>query len=346
MKHGFKMMSRKTAKVFLVLGVVLVSLSCNFPYQSMIAALKQSGEGSNKLSSEMLKAHTCPTYTSPVEVTYTDPAVPTPLFQNRPAADGVVNWVVLGSDYRPDAGFRTDTMMLVSINTQKHTVSVVSFPRDLYITIPGWTTQRINTAMAHGGFSMLQDTFAYNFGVCPSGFVMTNFDGFKNIIDSLGGVDVNVEKDLSDHCDLPKGASLENGSGWCSVSAGVQHMDGDSALWYARSRYSSSDFERLNRAQEVTLAIFKKIASDPTSINLPDLFAKYKDSVQTNLTTKDVLSLLPLAAQMSADPSQIHRFAIVPPLVHGFITTDGGDVQLPDFAAIGPVLDQAIPVGN
>lgn len=347
MKGKSKVISSKMIPYFLILGIALLSMACNFPYAQMMAALKEkSGQDSGTLSSDMLTAHACPNYTEPVQVEYADPAVPTPLFQNRPAADGVVNWLVLGSDFRPDAGFRTDTIILVSIDTKNRSVSVVSFPRDLYLTIPGWTTQRINTAMAHGGFSMLQDTLAYNFGVCPSGFVMTNFDGFKEIIDSLGGVDVNVQNGLSDNCDLPKDASLANGTSWCSVAPGVNHMDGASALWYVRSRYSTSDFDRLTRAQEVALAIFQKIASDPSSVNLPDLFAKYKDSIQTNLTTKDVLPMLSLMADMAADPSQIKRYAITPPLVHGFITAGGGDVQVPDFTAIGQVLDQAISTGK
>lgn len=81
--------------------------------------------------------------------------------------EGVVNIMVLGSDYRESSGYRTDVMMLVSVNTIKQTVSVVSFPRDLYVPIPGWVTQRLNTAMPHGGFQMLADTLDSNFGIRP-----------------------------------------------------------------------------------------------------------------------------------------------------------------------------------
>jgi LCP family protein required for cell wall assembly len=336
---------RKLALAQLITGITLLSLllsSCNFPFKQVINAVSKGSQGTEKLDSNLLTAHPCQTYTAPISVANQDSAVPTPLFQNRALPDGVINWLVLGSDYRPDAGFRTDTIMLVSIHTKQNTVSVVSFPRDLYINIPGWTTQRINTAMQHGGFSMLQDTFAYNFGVCPSGFVMTNFEGFKSIIDGLGGVDVSVAKALSDSCDLPNNADLGSSYGYCNLSAGVHHMDGATALWYVRSRHSTSDFERLRRAQEVIAAVFTKITSNPANLNLADLFSRYKDSVQTNLTAGDVLPLLPLGLKMSADPSQVQRYTIIPPMVKGFITSGGGDVQLPDYAAIGKVLDQAV----
>jgi LCP family protein required for cell wall assembly len=336
---------RKHAWGSIITGVALLSLllsSCNFPFKQVINAVSNGNQGSAKLDSALLTAHACPTYTAPISVQNADPAVPTPLFQNRATPDGVINWLVLGSDYRPDAGFRTDTIMLVSIHTKTNTVSVVSFPRDLYINIPGWTTQRINTAMQHGGFSMLQDTFAYNFGVCPSGFLMTNFEGFKSIVDGLGGVDVNVEKALSDNCDLPSSSGVTVGGGWCSVTPGVHPMDGATALWFVRSRHSTSDFERLTRAQEVIAAVFTKIASNPSNIDLNGLFARYKDSVQTNLTAGDILPLLPLAIKTEADPSQVQRFTLAPPMVKGFITSGGGDVQLPDYAAIGSVLDKAV----
>ncbi len=92
---------------------------------------------------------------------------PTEIPINQQDAEGTVNILVIGSDYRPSSGYRTDVMMLVSIHTDEGTVSVVSFPRDLYVTIPGWMDQRINTAFPHGGFSLLAETLSYNFGVKP-----------------------------------------------------------------------------------------------------------------------------------------------------------------------------------
>jgi anionic cell wall polymer biosynthesis LytR-Cps2A-Psr (LCP) family protein len=113
-----------------------------------------------------------------------------------------VNLLLLGSDQRPyEGGFRTDTIILVSLDPSKGKANLVSFPRDLYVLIPGWTQQRINTAMGYGGFPLLANTLEYNFGVRPTYYVMVNFFAFEQTIDSLGGIDVNVAEALSDHRD-------------------------------------------------------------------------------------------------------------------------------------------------
>jgi LCP family protein required for cell wall assembly len=265
------------------------------------------------------------------------PGVPTPVMPSQAMPAGQVNWLVLGSDFRPQAGYRTDVIMLVSMNPNKGSVSVVSFPRDLYLNIPGWTMQRINTAMAHGGFKMLQDTFETNLGIRPEHYVMTNFSNFKSIVDSLGGADVQVEKNFSDHCDLPQAVKT-----YCNVTPGTVHMDGATALWYVRARYSTTDFDRERRAQEVVRAIFAKAISLKGLERLPELFSQYQKSVETDLTLTDLLPLLPLGQKVAADPGLVKGFRVIPPAVHGYITPGGADVQIPDFAAIQKILDQAI----
>ena len=263
--------------------------------------------------------------------------VPPPVRITDPMPDGMVNLMVLGSDYRPGAGYRTDVIMLFSINTKKGTVSVTSFPRDLYVEIPGWMIQRINTAQAHGGFNMLQETMQFNFGVKPQYYIMTNFQGFTGIIDSLGGIDVNIGQALYDTCDLPWSSY-----GWCSVAAGTLHMDGATALWYVRSRHSSSDFDRTRRAQEVMLALFKKTMNLDAIQHFPDLYNSYLSSVETNMDLKTMLSLLPVATQVLADNSRIHQYRVGPDAAVGYITNEGANVLLPNYEAIKQILTQAI----
>ena len=163
--------------------------------------------------------------------------------------------------------------MLVSINTKNGTVSEISIPRDLYVIIPGWTTNRINTALPHGGFEMMADTFAYNFGVRPDYYIMTNFQGFVGLVDSLGGISVNVGKYLSDDCNLP-----QKSKGTCTVKPGIVKMNGQTALWYVRSRYSTSDYDRLRRAQEVLLALFTKMISLDALKKVPELYTQFNNS--------------------------------------------------------------------
>lgn len=265
------------------------------------------------------------------------PGVATPLPDNQKVPEGTINWMVLGNDYRPGGGYRTDIMMLVSINTKKGTVNVVSFPRDLYVTIPGWMTQRMNTAFPHGGFSMLADTMEANFGVRPTHYIMTNFQGFVGIINSLGGVNVNVGRSLSDSCDLP-----QSRGGYCSVSPGVVTMDGATALWYVRSRHTSNDLDRNRRQQEVMYAIFSKLMSLDAMTRLPELYNSYKSSVETDLSVGDLLPMLPVASQVIGDSSRIQRFTFGSAEVTNYITDGGAMVLLPNYDAIKKIINQAV----
>jgi LCP family protein required for cell wall assembly len=251
--------------------------------------------------------------------------------------EGVVNIMVLGSDYRESSGYRTDVMMLVSVNTIKQTVSVVSFPRDLYVPIPGWVTQRLNTAMPHGGFQMLADTLDSNFGIRPDYYIMTDFNGFKSIVDGLGGVQVYAGSRLVDRCDLPIGEG-----GMCTIEPGLMNMDGDTALWYVRSRHSSSDLDRLRREQEVMTGIFTKLMSAGAAANLPSLYNRYKGAVRTSLTVQAMTPLLPTALAVFADRKQIHRYTMTVKEAKPYVTSTGAQVLLPDYDAISALLDEAI----
>ncbi len=248
-------------------------------------------------------------------------------------SEGRVNLLLLGSDQRPyEGGFRTDTIMLVSLDPSQGTASLVSFPRDLYVTIPGWTEQRINTAMGYGGFPLLAATLEYNFGVRPTHYVMVNFWAFVQTIDSLGGIDVYAAQTLSDHRDR---------YGYYTVPAGLNHMDGETALWYARSRYSTSDFARTRRQQEVVMALFERMLSLNGIEKAPELYDIYAQNVTTDLSWQDITSLLPLAAQLS-DTSRIQHYYIGPAQVTSWITPGGAQVLLPNHGAIQAVLWQAL----
>ncbi|MEJ2265603.1 MAG: LCP family protein [Anaerolineales bacterium] len=250
-----------------------------------------------------------------------------------PQPEGQVNILLLGSDQRlGDYGFRTDTILLLTLNPHDGTANLTSFPRDLYVYIPGWTTQRINTAQAHGGFDTTVMTFQYNFGVRPDYFIMINLWSFVEVIDSLGGVDVEVAVPLGDHRD---------GRGYFRVPAGTYHMDGETALWYVRSRYTSNDFDRTRRQQEVIEATYRKLLSLDGIKRAPKLFKTYSDSVTTNMTFGDVAPLLPMAAYLT-DSSRVNRYYIGPGEVTGWITPGGAQVLLPNREAILSIMRQAL----
>lgn len=340
----------------LALLLILVSVACSLPVYAgqpteapqpqAVSALYVTAGADATLTPTPFQP-VGPTSTATVTITPTPtetqapsgleiPGLPTPVRIAQKLPDGQINLMVMGNDYRPNSGFRTDVMMLVSINTGKGTVSVVSFPRDLYVTIPGWETNRINTAFPHG-FNALADTIEYNFGVRPTYYIMTNFQGFISIVNSLGGINVAVGQHLSDSCDLPQEVN-----GYCSVNPGSVSMDGATALWYVRSRHSSSDFDRLRRAQEVLYALFSKLMSLDAVGRLPELYSAYKSSVETNMSVEAMAPLLPVASQVIGDSSRIHRYSIGPGQVSNYITSGGAMVLLPNYSAISSIIAEAI----
>lgn len=250
-----------------------------------------------------------------------------------PQPEGQINIVLLGSDQRNGPDFRTDTIILVTIHPEKEYINLTSIPRDLYVYIPGWTMQRINTAMGHGGFQDLADTLEYNLGVRPDHYVMINFRGFKNVVDSLGGIDVQVGKPLTDWL---------TGYGYYTVNTGTVHMNGDLALWYVRSRKTSSDIDRLRRAQEVILAIGQKLLQKGLLSNAEMLYQQYSKNVQTDMTLSDIAPLVPIAAARLQDRN-INRYSINYQSVRNWVEPyTGAMVLLPNPQAIRAIMEQAL----
>ena len=250
-----------------------------------------------------------------------------------PQPSGQINILLLGSDQRPyEGGLRTDTIMLLTLNPAAGTANLTSFPRDLYVYIPGWTVQRINTAFGYGGFQMLATTMEYNFGVRPDYYALVNLWSFVEVIDSLDGIDVQIGQDLCDHRD---------DYGTYCVQAGTQHMHGETTLWYVRSRYTTNDLDRNRRQQEVTLALFARLLSLNGLSRVAELYDIYQDNVTTDMSFKQMTDLLPLAAQLT-DFSRIHHYYIGFEHVIPWVNYSGAQVLLPVREAVLQVMRQAL----
>lgn len=254
-----------------------------------------------------------PTIWPPSEIPPPAPFIPQPSSQT--------NILLLGDDQQPGtSGYRTDSIMLLILKPDQKNASLISFPRDLYVYIPGWTMNRINVILARGGFDLMQDTFAYNFGIRPEYYIRINVWAFGDIIDSLGGVDVNVAVPMTD--EVP-------GEGYHTVQAGLVHMDGATAEWYTRARYATSDFDRTRRHQEVLQALFLKMLSLDALQNIPELYNTYQDNVTTNLTLENITHWLPLATQLT-DTSKVKQYLITHDDVSDWtVPTSGAMVLLP-----------------
>jgi polyisoprenyl-teichoic acid--peptidoglycan teichoic acid transferase len=266
-----------------------------------------------------------------------DPVAQAEKIAGKTRAKGRTDIILLGSDLREESGaYRTDVIMLVSVDLETNQVSVVSFPRDLFIDVPGRDPMKINTIMGAGGFKSLRAAFEKNFDIKPRYYVMTNFQGIVNIVDSLDGIDVDVAETMTDRCDLPQAVN-----GDCTVEPGSVQMDGLTALWYTRARESTSDYDRLRRAQEVGYAIFKKMISADAIGRLPELFSAYGDSVETNMRINDAIPLLPSAARAYKDHSLIQTAAIGENEATPTFSWDGMWILLPDLDAVKSVLREA-----
>jgi LCP family protein required for cell wall assembly len=231
-----------------------------------------------------------------------------------------VNILLLGSDQRPnDGGFRTDTIQLLTINPSAGTVKLTAFPRDLYVYIPGYTVQRINTAFGWGGFDALADTMEYNFGVKPEYYVLINLWSFVEVIESIGGITVDIGRDLCDHRD---------DFGQYCVSQGTMWMGGETALWYVRSRYSTSDLDRGRRQQEILEAVFNKLISLNGLSRAPDIYDIYTQNVTTNLSFDVLSSFIPIAAHL-ANTQEIGNYSIGAGQLYNWINYSGAMVLVP-----------------
>jgi LCP family protein required for cell wall assembly len=262
---------------------------------------------------------------TPTEVIYT--STPTPWWSSG-IPDYIVNIMVLGNDWRPSSGYRTDVMMLLSINKNTKTVNAISFPRDLYVQIPGRGSERLNVAQAVGGFELFADTMELNFKVRPDYYIMTNFSGFVSIIDSLGGIDIYSANGLYDSCDLPQAVN-----GKCNVNPGPVHMNGPTALWYARSRYTSNDYARNRRQQEIMKGLLDRMLSFDIITKAPDLYQQFQSSVNMNLDLGTIMSLLPVALAVR-DSGNITRYYIDNNYGWETYTPSGAWVLMPDMPAI------------
>ncbi len=261
-----------------------------------------------------------------------------------------INFLLIGSDKRSGSSFRTDTMVVAILRPNEGQVSLISIPRDLWVSIPGWQNQRINTAYQHGisnnypggGPGLLEDTIQYNLGIRIDHTAMVDFDGFRQIVDTLGGVDIPVSCAYTDWRLIDPSYNPENENNWFlyTVEPGVIHMDGDLALWYARSRQKSSDFDRGRRQQEVLRSIFTQALQADTLKRIPELYNDFKDSVETDLGLGDILQLSLYAPKMTN--ADIRSYYLRPPYVSSWITDGGAYVLSPDQNLLGQLLTEAL----
>lgn len=251
-----------------------------------------------------------------------------------------INIVLLGTDQRPgQSNWRTDTLILLTINQQEKTVGMLTIPRDLYVNIPAVGKQRINTADFYGyyyhypggGPNLIKTTIEQNLGVRVHYFVRGGFEAFRQAIDILDGIQVDVD------CPLYEQDFYDDfGHATLNFQPGLQTMDGVTALRYARSRYTTNDYDRGRRQRKVILAMWDKA----TSLNLlpkwPELYQEMSSSIATDLGPTEMAALAYIGTQLKMDKIKsraIDNRATIP-----YITPEGAQVLLPNAEKIHALL--------
>lgn len=260
-----------------------------------------------------------------------------------PREYNLVNIILLGTDEGlHDTGYAlTDTMIIVSINRDTGSVNMLHLPRDLYVYIPttNGMMQRLNVAYGvgesigwtGGGFGLLRQTILYNFGINVHYYAKVDFDGFREIVDLLGGVNIAVDCAYEDYpligTELPDGVRRSTEDGLRVLDVGYYEMNGAQALWYARTRRTSSDFDRGRRQQQLLRAIWHKARQSVNLTNAADLWSRGIEVVETDIALNDLINfgLLPLA--LNLDFSRLESFSIIPTYHTYSLTVDGANVQ-------------------
>lgn len=237
--------------------------------------------------------------------------------------EGIINIMLIGEDRRPGQGRqRSDSMILCSFNTKTNTITMISFLRDTYIPqIPGFKAEKLNAAYAKGGVNMLDQTLAAYFGVHVDANIAVQFDGFKGIIDMLGGVDIELTKKEVNH--LNQNADIY-GNSW-NLKVGMNHLNGEQALAYSRIRKIDMDAMRAQRQRKVLTALINAYKSKPVGEMLTLASDILKTGfVQTDMTSSEVLSyvsqLFPMLATATINSQQIPASGTYTEMTVGNIT--------------------------
>ncbi len=239
------------------------------------------------------------------------------------------NLLILGID-RPPAGTdmsRTDTMILVSITPRHHVVKMLSIPRDLWVPIPGHGENRINTAHFYAeidkpgsGPAAAQKVVEDNFQVKVPYYVRIQFTGFEQVVDAMGGVDVNLP--------APE----------LGMPAGINHMDGQQALAFVRDRKGADDFYRMSHGQLLLKSALAQLIKPSSWSRLPAVVTALRKVTDTNLPVWEWPRLA--LALVRAGPSGIDNHTLPREMTTPFITSGGADVLLPKWNLILPYVHQ------
>lgn len=255
--------------------------------------------------------------------------------------------IMVGLDRRPgEAGltYRTDTMMLVSLDPATSTIGVLSIPRDLYVQLPGYSNlQRVNSAMVLGetqrlgyGPTLMMQTVQLNLGIRVHDFFAVDFQAFIDLVNAIGGIDVETEYTINDR-EYP---DLYYGYDPFYLPAGSHHLDGYNALRFARTRHGDSDIQRAERQQQVLYAVRDRILNlnmvPALLAQAPSLWSSWSDNVYTGLTFEQIIQLGLYVRNIPRE--NITMGVIDYRYLQSYMTPDNASVLIPNRSRLGSLM--------
>ncbi len=246
--------------------------------------------------------------------------------------DDVFTILIVGVDSRQDTYTgRSDTQMMISINQKKKKLVLASLLRDCYVSIPGQGNNRINAAYAYGGTNLLTQTIKNNFGIPIDRVAVVNFKAVADFVDAVGGVDIDVSEEEIEHIN-------RSASGYLS-QAGVNHLNGDQAVAYARIRKVDSDFGRTKRQRVVIEDALEKVGNMSLT-QQSSLLQQFLPRVHTDLTRSEVINLGSLILRLKS--FTVESFAIPVDGTWSDMRVSGMDVLDVDYSANRKAWEDAV----
>jgi len=244
-----------------------------------------------------------------------------------------VNIMVMGVDKRSDDVGRSDTLFVLTVDTNTKEVAMLSIPRDTRMKIPNNGWDKINAAYAYGGVKLSQQSVENLLGIKIDHHIEINIAGFKKIIDAMGGVTIDVEKRMyyNDPYDDDGGLAID-------LRPGVQHMDGKTAIQYVRYRDEEGDIPRVERQQKFIKAVLKEVSNPSVIIKIPAIISEVSSAVKSDMSTTEMLNL----AKILNDASKIGLKTDMVPGKPAYI--DDISYWIPDLVALRKHVAQTLGV--
>jgi LCP family protein required for cell wall assembly len=258
-----------------------------------------------------------------------------------------INILVLGVDSRGDGGDQNaDVIILARLDLEQHTLRSISLPRDLEVEIPGHGPGKINGSYGIGleedpdnrvaGVAKVRDTVEYNFGVMIDEYVLIDFEGFTEVVDAIGGIDITVPEKIVDEA-YP---TEDYGTRLLVIEAGRQHMDGETALSYARTRHQDSDDQRRERQMLVIQALLQQGQKLGSLTRVADLITALSGAALTSFQFDEQLALAAMALRI--EEGQIQMVNLEQPIIQPGTSADGAWIYTGDINEIRNYIESAL----